>query len=65
MPEAAQKKKGITVAKGIEKGEKVADAVKEFTPPAVDGMIDQGVQTAKLAGGIFDMFKSMFKKKKK
>ena len=62
MPE---KKKKTTVREAVDKGEKVADTVKEFTPPAVDGMIDQGTQLANVGVGIFGMLKSMFSKKKK
>lgn len=64
-PVTTPKKKGTTVNEAIEKGEKVADVVKEFTPPEIDVMIDRGKQAAQIGGGIFGMLKSMFSKKKK
>lgn len=54
-----------TIAEGVEKGKKAAEVVKEFTPPAVDGIIDQGEQLATVGVGIFGMLKSMFNRKKK
>lgn len=45
----------------IAKGKKVAGVAKEFTPPVVDGIIEQGEQMvdtgwglAKLVGGLID-----------
>lgn len=64
MPDTPPKKKGITVDEAIAKGDKVAEVVKEFTPPEVDVMIDRGRQAAQIGGGIFGMLKSMFGKKK-
>ena len=54
-----------TIAEGVEKGKKVAEAVKEFTPKEVDVMIDRGEQLATVGVGIFGMLKSMFNRKKK
>lgn len=63
MPE--KKTKTEKVDAGIDKGKKVAGVVKEFTPPAVDGMIDQGEQAVEAGWGIFKMIKSLIPKKKK
>ena len=64
MPDTPPKKKRTTVNEAIAKGDKVAEVVKEFTPPEVDVMIDRGRQAAQIGGGIFGMLKSMFGKKK-
>lgn len=63
MPEKKTKIEKIDA--GIDKGKKVAGVVKEFTPPAVDGMIDQGEQIAETGWGIFKAIKSLIPKKKK
>lgn len=59
MPDKKSKTEKIDA--GIDKGKKVAGVVKEFTPPAVDGIIEQGEQMvdtgwglAKLVGGLID-----------
>lgn len=54
-----------TIREGVEKGVKVADTVKEFTPKEVDAVIDRGEQLATVGVGIFGMLKSMFNRKKK
>lgn len=63
MPE--KKTKTEKVDAGIDKGKKVAGVVKEFTPPAVDGMIDQGEQLVETGWAITKMLKGLFGKKKK
>ena len=59
------KKRKTTVREAVDKGGKVADVVKEFTPDSVDRVIDQGKQAAEIGTGIFGMLKSMFGRKKK
>ena len=59
------KKKKTTVREAVDKGGKVADVVKEFTPDSVDRVIDQGKQAAEIGTGIFGMLKSIFSRKKK
>lgn len=59
------KKKKTTIREAVDKGGKVADVVKEFTPDSVDRVIDQGKQAAEIGTGIFGMLKSMFSKKKR
>ena len=59
------KKRKTTVREAVDKGGKVADVVKEFTPDSVDRVIDQGKQAAEIGTGIFGMLKSMFSRKKK
>lgn len=63
MPD--KKTKTEKVDAGIDKGKKVAGVVKEFTPPAVDGMIDQGEQLVETGWEITKMLKGLFGKKKK
>lgn len=63
MPDKKTKTEKVDTA--FEKGKKVADTVKEFTPPSVDGMIDQGTQIAEVGWGITKMLKGLFGKKKK
>ncbi len=53
------------VDNAIEKGKEVAEAVKKFTPPEIDNLIDRGEQITELGWGITKMFKNLFKKKKK
>ena len=62
------KKKKTTVREAVDKGGKVADVVKEFTPDSVDRVIDQGKQLAEVGTGLLGIFKgfgSMFSRKKK
>ena len=59
------KKRKTTVREAVDKGGKVADVVKEFTPDSVDRVIDQGKQAAEIGTGIFGMLKSIFSRKKK
>jgi len=63
MPD--KKTKTEKVDAGIAKGKKVAGVVKEFTPPAVDGMIDQGEQMVETGWAITKLIKGFFGKKKK
>ena len=71
---AAAKKLGVTIKPSTvqgkkiavyKNGEKVADAVKEFTPDSIDGLIDQGTQFARMVKPLKDLFGSMFKRKKR
>jgi hypothetical protein len=57
------KKKKITVSEMIDKGEKVGDAVKEFTPREVDNVIDRGTQAARLANQLKKVFGGLWGKK--
>ena len=59
------KKRKTTVREAVDKGGKVADVVKEFTPDGVDRVIDQGKQAAEIGTGILGMLKSIFSRKKK
>ena len=52
------------VTDAVDKATIAAEAVKEFTPPEVDAMIDRGTQSARLGLGLFAMIREMFKKKK-
>ncbi len=58
MPDKTTKTEKIDA--GFAKGKKVADTVKEFTPPAVDGMIEQGEQIAETGWGLAKMFGGLF-----
>jgi len=58
MPDKKSKTEKIDA--GIDKGKKVAGVVKEFTPPAVDGIIEQGEQALDTGWGLAKMFGGLF-----
>lgn len=64
MPDKIKK-----IADSIAKGKKVAGVAKEFTPPVVDGIIEQGEQMVDTGWGLAKMlsglFGGKFKKKNK
>lgn len=66
MTEQAKKKKRVAdvIDEGIDKGEKVVEAAKQFTPPEVDNALDRGVQAARLGSGLFKVVKGLFGKKR-
>ena len=63
MPEKKGKIQKIDEA--FDKADKVTDAIEAFTPPVIDGHIEQGKQIGKFGWGIFKAIKEMFPKKKK
>lgn len=63
MPDEPKKKPPIRDV--VASGGRIADEVKEFTPPEVDVIIDRGKQAAGFGAAMFDMVKGLFKKKKK
>lgn len=65
MPDTPTPKKKTTINEAVRKGEKVADAIKEFTPDEVDVLIDRGTQFARMVKPLKDLFGGLFKKKKR
>lgn len=66
MTEQSKKKKRVAdvIDEGIDKGEKVVKAAKQFTPPEIDNALDRGVQAARLGSGLFKIVKGLFGKKR-
>lgn len=58
-----KKTKTQKIDEALEKGHKIGDAVKEFTPPEIDNMIDRGEQAVKIGWGIGKLLKDLFRKK--
>ena len=65
MPNTPTPKKKTTISEAVRKGEAVADAVKEFTPPEIDALIDRGTSVARMIKLFKDLFGGLFGKKKK
>lgn len=53
------------IATVLDKTDKVAEAVEQFTPPSIDKKIDEGVKMARFGASIFSFIKAMLPRKKK
>ena len=59
-----KKRVADVIDEGIVKGEKVGEAVKQFTPAEIDNAIDRGIEAARLGSGLFKLVKGLFGKKR-
>ncbi len=59
-----KKRVADVIDEGIDKGEKVGEAVKQFTPAEIDTAIDRGIEAARLGSGLFKLVKGLFGKKR-